>query len=299
MQVAVAILGFGEFERDALSFCVRNALNSDVDYDLCESIEAADLIVADADASGVIDRIVQAARTPHVVFVGKTDVPGAANHVPRPIDPARVLRCLDEMAADVMREHIVAWSDTAETPFETPFNTPVEMPVELPPDVSSRPREPDPRISTKAQVRRAVRRAQRASAAAATVMTDVLVLDPDDADRGALSALLERFGFVVHAAADAAQAAELLAQRSYAATFLEVAFDGSDRGAGVELCRRIKESEAAHALIVVSGRLDPSDQVRARLAGADVHLTKPLSRGDVARSLEGCGVGLPADARRA
>jgi len=57
MQVAVAILGFGEFERDALRFCVRNALTSDVDYELCESIEEADLIVADADASGVIDRM--------------------------------------------------------------------------------------------------------------------------------------------------------------------------------------------------------------------------------------------------
>jgi len=295
MQVAVAILGFGEFERDALSFCVRNALTSDVDYDLCESIEEADLIVADADATGVIDRIVQAARTPHVVFVGKTDVPGAANHVPRPIDPARVLRCLDEMAADVLREHIVAWSETAETPFDTP----VEMPVELPPEGSGRAHEVDPRISTKAQVRRAVRRAQRAGAAAATLITDVLVLDSDDADRAALSALLERFGFAVHAAAEVEQAADLLAQHRYAAAFLEVAFDGSDRGAGVELCRRVKETDAALALIVVSGRLDPSDQVRARLAGADVHLTKPLSRGDVARSLEGCGVGLPADARRA
>ena len=295
MQVAVAILGFGEFERDALSFCVRNALTSDVDYELCETIEEADLIVADADSAGVIERIVQAARTPHVVFVGKTDVPGAANHVPRPIDPARVLRCLDEMAADVLREHIVAWSETAETPFDTP----VEMPIELPPDGLGRPHEVDPRISTKAQVRRAVRHAQRAGAAAATVMTDVLVLDAEDADRASLSALLERFGFIVHAATEVTQAAEFLGQRSYAAAFLEVAFDGSDRGAGVELCRRVKEGEGAHALIVVSGRLDPSDQVRARLAGADVHLTKPLSRGDVARSLESCGVGLPADARRA
>jgi len=291
MQVAVAILGFGEFERDALRFCVRNALTSDVDYELCESIEEADLIVADADASGVIDRIVHAARTSHVVFVGKADVPGAASHVPRPIDPARVLRCLDEMAADVMREHIIAWSDTAEAPFDRP----VEMPVEAP----AAPAEVDPRINTKAQVRRAVRRAQRAGAAAATQVIDVLVLDSDDTDRAALSALLERFGFVVHACSEVAQAVELLAPRGYAAAFLEIAFDSRDHGAGVELCRRIKETEAAPALIVVSGRLDPSGQVRARLAGADVNLTKPLSRGDVARSLEGCGVGLPADARRA
>ena len=290
MQLAVAILGFGEFERDALSFCVRNALASGVDYELCESIENADLIVADADDSDVIDQIVHAARSPHVVFVGRADVPGAV-HVPRPIDPARVLRCLDEMAADIRREHNIAWHDTADAPFDRA----VEMPLEAP----TAPGAIDPRIRTKAQVRRAVRHAQRAGAAAATLMIDVLVLDTDEADRAALSTLLGRFGFVVHAAAEAAQASELLAQHSYAAAFLEVAFDGSDDDAGVELCRRIKETEAALALIVVSSRLDPSDQVRARLAGADVHLTKPLSRGDVARSLESCGVGLPADARRA
>ena len=290
MQLAVAILGFGEFERDALSFCVRNALASDVDYELCESIEDAALIVADADDSAVIDRIVHAARTPHVLFVGRADVPGAV-HVPRPIDPARVLRCLDEMAAAIRREHIGAWPDTAQAPFDRL----VEMPTQVP----AAPGAIDPRIRTKAQVRRAVRHAQRAGAAASTLIIDVLVLDADDADRAALSTLLGRFGFVVHAATEVAHAAELLTQHNYAAAFLEVALDGSDDGAGVELCRRIKEIEAALALIVVSSRLDPSDQVRARLAGADVHLTKPLSRGDVARSLESCGVGRPADARRA
>ena len=286
MQLAVAILGFGEFERDALSFCVRNALANGVDYELCESIENADLIVADADDSDVIDQIVHTARTPHVVFVGRADVPGAV-HVPRPIEPARVLRCLDEMAADIRREHGVAWPDTADAPFDRPVETPTA------------PGAIDPRIRTKAQVRRAVRRAQRAGAAAATLMIDVRVLDADDADRAALSTLLGHFGFVVHAATEVAQAAALLTQHSYAAAFLEVALDGSDDGVGVELCRRIKETEAALALIVVSSRLDLSDQVRARLAGANVHLTKPLSRGDVARSLESCGVGLPADARRA
>ena len=195
MQLAVAILGFGEFERDALSFCVRNALASGVDYALCESIENADLIVADADDSDVIDQIVHAARSPHVVFVGKADVPGAV-HVPRPIDPARVLRCLDEMAADIRREHNIAWPDTADAPFDRA----VEMPLEMP----TAPGAIDPRIRTKAQVRRAVRHAQRAGAAAATLMIDVLVLDSDEADRAALSTLLGRFGFVVHAAAEAA-----------------------------------------------------------------------------------------------
>lgn len=290
MQVKVAILGFSEFERDALSFCIRNALTSDVDYELCEALVQADLVVADSDSPGVIDSILVAARTSHVVFVGRNDVPGAAAHVPRPIDPARVLRSLDEMAADVVREHIVTW-------VEPPFGAPAELSVvEMP----AAPAVPDPRLSTKAQVRRAVRRAQLAGAGDATQPIDVLVLDANDADRAVLVDLLERFGFVPHEAVDALQAGDLLAdKRRFAAAFLEVAFDNSDRGAGVELCRRIKETEGALALIVMSSRLGAADQVRSRLAGADVHLSKPLTRGDVARSLEDCGVALPADARRA
>jgi len=289
----VAILGFGVFEHDALSFCVRNALASDVDYALCERLDDADLVVADADAPGMVERIVQAARTPRVVFVGRTDVPGALFRVPRPIDPARVLRCLDEMAADLLREHDPAWAnaEAAVAPASAGF-PPDDMPP-VPPAADTA----DPRISTKAKVRRAVRRAQVARSSG-PMPVDVLVLEENDDDRAVLVGLLERFGFVVHQAMTAEQAGHLL-RRHYAAAFLEIPFDGTDRGAGIELCRRVKESESTPALIVVTDRLDPSDHVRARLVGADVHLTKPLSRGDVARSLEGCGVGLPADARRA
>ena len=292
MQVAVAILGFGVFEHDALSFCVRNALASDVDYALCERLDEADLVVADADAPDMVERIVRAARSPHVVFVGKTDVPGALYRVPRPIDPARVLRCLDEMAADLLRENDPTWAHVEAAVAPASAGLP---PDDAPPAPAAN--TDDPRISTKARVRRAVRRAQ-STRGSGPVLADVLVLDEKDDDRAALVALLERFGFVVHQAVSAEQAGHLL-RRSYAAAFLEIPFDGTDRGAGIELCRRIKESDSALALIVVTGRLDPSDHVRARLVGADVHLTKPLSRGDVARALESCGVSLPADARRA
>ena len=46
-------------------------------------------------------------------------------------------------------------------------------------------------------------------------------------------------------------------------------------------------------------RLNASFDSNSLRPGADLQLTKPLSRGAVARSLESCGVGLPADARRA
>jgi len=52
------------------------------------------------------------------------------------------------------------------------------------------------------------------------------------------------------------------------------------------------------AVVLMSPRLRPADRVRAALARSDAVLAKPLSRGDVARTLESCGVALPADERR-
>ena len=52
------------------------------------------------------------------------------------------------------------------------------------------------------------------------------------------------------------------------------------------------------AVLLVTAQLNPADRVRATLAGIKAPLTKPVSRGDVARALESCGVTLPADARR-
>jgi hypothetical protein len=51
--------------------------------------------------------------------------------------------------------------------------------------------------------------------------------------------------------------------------------------------------------VLVSTQLRPVERVRAKLAGCDGMLVKPVTRGDVARTLEACGLSLPADARRA
>jgi len=51
-------------------------------------------------------------------------------------------------------------------------------------------------------------------------------------------------------------------------------------------------------VLMVKAHLDPTDRVRAALAGLGEPLIKPLGRGAVARALEGAGVVLPADARR-
>jgi CheY-like chemotaxis protein len=163
------------------------------------------------------------------------------------------------------------------------------------------------RARAKAAKRAEVRRAQRGKGAAATDGTaqqaTVLVFDSDIEAREPLCALLDIFGFEVHSAATVDEAATLLQMHDFVAAFADVTLDGSDGGAGVELCRRLKTADPGSdalppALVLVQSNERASDRVLARLAGCDGTLLKPVTRGDVARALESCGVALPADARR-
>ncbi len=163
---------------------------------------------------------------------------------------------------------------------------------------------PDRRLVTKAMARQAARRARMAALAADTAQpapVDVLVLDGDDATRAELVRLLGRFGFHVHEALDVRQAERFAELAPFAAAFLDIRLDDSDGGAGIALCERLHRpvrGGPSTAVVLMSPRLRPADRVRAALARSDAVLAKPLSRGDVARTLESCGVALPADERR-
>lgn len=324
----VALAGFSDFERQALVFCFRHAQDRISHYELTANLAEAELIVTDGDSTDAVASVVLGARTPLVVFVGRAAPAGALVQVPRPIDPVRILRSLDDLVAGHGAE-LAALAALANTPIPPPrlVQVPEPVPSADPPAAAlpvSRPENlgaprmalsaavaldgvpaapPPARPSAKDSMRRAVRRARRAAAGDSTyTLTDVLVLDRDEAARDHLSALLRAFGFTVHPAATNAQAAVLLGIHQLAAAFLDIVLDDSDGGEGVALCRLARKPSQAdvhwtQALVVVSGQVKSTDPVRARLAGADVHLVKPLSRGDVARALEACGVALPADAR--
>lgn len=166
--------------------------------------------------------------------------------------------------------------------------------------------DPASRAAAKAARRAAVRRARLGQTPAAPgakqAVPDVLVLDQDDGSRALLCTLLGAFGFRVHSAVGVGQAASLAAARHFAVVFVDTVLDGSDGGAGVDLCRQVKQPGVPGAeppmLVLVSAALRPVERVRAKLAGCDGMLVKPVTRGDVARALEACGVALPADARR-
>jgi len=157
-----------------------------------------------------------------------------------------------------------------------------------------------PGRAAKAATRAAVRRARLAqsSTAAGAGLTDVLVLDADNDSRDTLCRLLEGFGFRVVCADDTRHAIEWAERQAFAAAFVDVALDESDDGCGIELCRELRALRSTMAVVLLAAEVHPVDHVRARLAGCDALIAKPARRGDVARTLEDCGVPLPSDARR-
>jgi CheY-like chemotaxis protein len=295
MRYRVALLGFTSFERHALLFCFREAGEREPAYELVATLALADFVVADGDSEQVVDSVVRHGRIGTTAFVGSLAPPhGAMAHVSRPIDPARILRCLDELVARGM----------AALESAPPGTSPL---TQLRGD--AQPATPDSaregHAVAKAEARAAARRARLTHAARGSAhespLANVLVLDSNDPAREHLCALLEVFGFCTYPVRTVAEANWMAETQSFTAAFLDMDFGSADAGMAIDLCRWIKQASATSrtcALIVVCASTHPADRVRAALAGSDVVLAKPVGRGDVARALEHCGVVLPADARR-
>lgn len=303
----VALYGFSEFERKALDAALRLDAERDPAYEVVASIDDADCIVADASEPHIVDGIAQAGRVADTVYVGGTPPDGAGARLDGSPEPADVVGALDRLMErpPVAVPELTLILEPPELddsidvsgyrPYASPGSSAGFPPLE-PPATDRR--------SAKSQARAAARRARMANTPIDTVQcADVLVLDDSEIARVFLSRLLQMFGFRPHAVATSSQALDLLERQPFAATFLDVVLGASDEADGLVLCQRIKAAPprpgcSAPIVVMVSGLAQPSDRVRAKLAGCDVFLGKPLSRGDVARALENCGVPFPADERR-
>ena len=93
----VALHGFSDFERTALSFCLKHAGERVPAYVQVERIADCDFIVADASHPVIDGSIVRGERLRDTLFVGDKPPPRAVGHVARPLDPERILRALDHM----------------------------------------------------------------------------------------------------------------------------------------------------------------------------------------------------------
>ncbi len=97
----VALHGFSEFERKTLTFCFEHAAMREPGYVQVDLIAESDFIVADASHGAIAGSAIRGERMRDTLFVGDKPPLGASAYLQRPIDPERILRALDQMAAQL------------------------------------------------------------------------------------------------------------------------------------------------------------------------------------------------------
>lgn len=101
----------------------------------------------------------------------------------------------------------------------------------------------------------------------------LLVVDDEPSIREPLQAYLERAGFRVSAAADAARARTLLRAGGIDLAILDVMMPGED---GLSLCRSIRE-QGNLPVILLTARSEETDRIVGLEMGADDYVVKPFS----------------------
>ena len=102
----------------------------------------------------------------------------------------------------------------------------------------------------------------------------VLIVEDNEDNRESLLLLLEGLGHAAGAAGDGPQALGRLAREAYDLAVIDIGLPGMD---GYELARRVRETAGSRVcLVALTGYGQPEDRERARAAGFDDHVTKPL-----------------------
>jgi CheY-like chemotaxis protein/anti-sigma regulatory factor (Ser/Thr protein kinase) len=123
---------------------------------------------------------------------------------------------------------------------------------------------------------------ERADARPEPVRLRALVVEDNRDARDMLRALLELSGHEVHEAEDGDQALEVAARVELDVALIDIRLPGLD---GYEVARRLKSQGHPRRLIALTGYGQPDDVKRAREAGFDAHLLKPVDPDALARAL--------------
>jgi CheY-like chemotaxis protein len=284
--IPVAILGFSDFEREALrSYFRQPALRRTHGYHTVLGIDDAVFIVADSDDPGTLALLEQLERVGDTVFVGGHAPLGAAAWLMRPLTPESVLRELDDLSRQ--RDHPSATALPLGLPRDldsdfAPLDALRPLPAEPRPSVPARrsgdpsPADPQRLSPTAARILRPPSRRPRP-----LVPARALVLDDSDIALHFMHRLLQPYGLTIDLARFSQQALDLLGRHEFGIVFLDVDLGDDGRYDGLQLCHRLRHQfrhpgGRVPMMVMVSAFNDPVDQVRGTLAGAEAFLGKPL-----------------------
>ena len=105
-------------------------------------------------------------------------------------------------------------------------------------------------------------------------MARILVVDDNIRLARTLASYLEMEGHTVDQAHDGESALTVAAAHQPDVVVLDINIPNLD---GFAVCRTLKMTAPATAVIILSGRAEADDDARAAQAGAAVHLAKPVS----------------------
>lgn len=114
--------------------------------------------------------------------------------------------------------------------------------------------------------------------------TKVLVIDDDPVIGKSIDRVLSGKGWAVITAADGPEALTKLALEDYDVVFTDIRMPGMD---GVEVARRIKQTRPWLPVVIVTGYGSEENEARAKQAGVDAFLRKPLSPEMIEQSAQG------------
>ena len=134
-------------------------------------------------------------------------------------------------------------------------------------------------------------KADPAPAAGAPSPRSILIVEDHDDAREALRALLELEGHHVHAVGNGPGALALARDRHLDVALVDIGLPEVD---GYEVARRMRAlGPRCPYLIALTGYGQPDDVKRAREAGFDAHLLKPVDPDGLATVLSGIGTATP------
>ncbi len=278
--IPIALLGFSPFDRKALASYFHLHGRERQRYVHVMGLEDADLVIADADASGVLDLLHTLGRVKDALFIGGAAPPDAVAWMMRPIDRLQVLRELD------------ALMERRDNPRSPPL--PLALPSSLgrgalrtigaiePLTPRARRADDEPPRRHPAQLDPAeARRRELDALRRSQLPARVLLVDDSDVALHFLQRQLQGYGLVIDTAHHSDRALDLLTHHVYGVVFIDVDLGPDSRADGLTLCHQIRY-RLVHALgrppmvVMVSAFHDPVHQVRGTLAGAEAFLGKPL-----------------------